>query len=74
AAAQYVHLDIAGFEPLDSWFHLAAGDSRSVRLRASGPPAEPRTSVSGRVRALNSLTSAQVTVETRSSRDVHRID
>ncbi|MCL2535401.1 MAG: glycosyl hydrolase, partial [Nocardiaceae bacterium] len=50
AAAQYVHLDIAGFEPDDSWFHLAAGDSRSVRLHASGPTAEPRTSVSGRVR------------------------
>ena len=57
--AQYVQVDVPGFAPDDSWFHLPPGGSRTVRLRpepGSGPVGEPR----GRVRAFNA--DAQATV------------
>ena len=54
--AQYVSLDLQGFEPEDSWFHLAPGGARTVRLRRTGQA----KMVIGRVRALNSHSSAPV--------------
>jgi beta-mannosidase len=51
--AQYVSFDVPGFVAEDSWFHLAPGASRTVRLRGEGRP-------SGEVRALNSLTTARL--------------
>jgi len=57
AAAQYVALELQGFEPEDSWFHLAPNGRRTVRLRRTGKA----TKVIGRVRALNSHTSVAVT-------------
>ncbi|WP_127784268.1 glycosyl hydrolase [Rhodococcus sp. X156] len=56
--AQHVHVDVAGFLPEDSWFHLGAGDRRVVALRPTGPdaPALP----AGTVGALSSLTAAPV--------------
>ena len=49
--AQYVQIDVPGYLPDDSWFHLPPGGSRTVLLRP-----EPGTSQvpHGRVRALNS--------------------
>jgi beta-mannosidase len=49
--SQYVQIDVPGFLPSDSWFHLPPGGTRAVRLVPEpGPGREPR----GRVRALNS--------------------
>jgi beta-mannosidase len=53
--AQYVSVDVPGFVPDDSWFHLAPGASRLVRLLPeAGTTSPPR----GRVRALNSVAPA----------------
>ena len=49
--AEYVSVDVPGYVPDDSWFHLAPGTSRPVRLAPeAGTTSPPR----GRVRALNS--------------------
>ena len=55
--AQYVHVDVPGFTPDDSWFHLPPGGSSSTVLRP-----EPATEGTprGRVRALNSLATSPV--------------
>ncbi|MDJ0362630.1 glycoside hydrolase family 2 protein [Rhodococcus sp. H29-C3] len=54
STAQYVCIDVGGFDTSDSWFHLAAGASRTVTLTGRGPkPA-------GHVRALNSVKRAQI--------------
>jgi beta-mannosidase len=50
--AQYVSIDAHGFEPSDSWFHLAPHSSRAVLLRANGDERQPH----GSVRALNGPT------------------
>lgn len=50
-AAQYVCVDVDGFAPADSWFHLAPGTTRSIALRPLVDGATPR----GHVRALNSV-------------------
>jgi len=56
ASAQWVCVEVAGYEPSDSWFHLPAGATRTLTLRpggsagASGVPGVP----TGRVRAVNS--------------------
>jgi len=57
--AQFVAIDIPGFRPSDSWFHLAPGASRTVELHAEGRPGEP----AGRVRALNSAIISLVVLE-----------
>ena len=54
-AAQYVCVDIDGFEASDSWFHLAPNEPRTVTLAGNGASA-PR----GHVRALNSVERASV--------------
>ena len=55
--AHYVQINVPGYAPDDSWFHLAPGSVRTVVLRPEGPGAPaPR----GRVRALNSPTTAAV--------------
>ncbi|NDV03492.1 glycosyl hydrolase [Rhodococcus sp. IEGM 248] len=50
-AAQYVHLELRGFEPVDSWFHLPPGGARIVPVRRTGTA----DAVTGHVRALNSV-------------------
>jgi beta-mannosidase len=57
--AQWVAIDVPGFRPGDSWFHLAPGAQRAVVLRAVGTEGPPR----GRVRALNGLRSVPIMVE-----------
>jgi beta-mannosidase len=47
--AQYVALDVPGFRPSDSWFHLLPGESRTVALHADDRARVP----AGSVRALN---------------------
>jgi len=47
--AQWVSVDVPGFRPDDSWFHLLPGGSRAVTLRPSGSAGVPR----GHVRAVN---------------------
>ncbi|WP_415975853.1 glycoside hydrolase family 2 protein [Rhodococcus sp. 077-4] len=54
-AAQYVCVDIDGFEASDSWFHLAPNEPRTLTLRSRGASA-PR----GHVRALNSIERVSV--------------
>jgi beta-mannosidase len=59
--AQWVALEVPGFVPNDSWFHLAPGTERTFVLRPlnGDPGASPR----GRIRALNSLHSSPITIE-----------
>ncbi|MCU1463954.1 MAG: putative glycosidase [Acidimicrobiales bacterium] len=56
--AQWVSLEVDGFRPDDSWFHLAPGATRRVLLHPAGAE-RPH----GDVRALNALTPAPITVE-----------
>lgn len=61
ATAEWVCIDVPGHEPSDSWFHLPAGASRTVLLRAGGSGGGVATPVVavpapvGRVRAVNSV-------------------
>ena len=57
--AQWVALEIPGFVAEDSWFHVAPGGERTVELRPLDGSAAPK----GRVRALNGLYSAPITLE-----------
>ncbi|MGN0123962.1 MAG: glycoside hydrolase family 2 protein, partial [Rhodococcus sp. (in: high G+C Gram-positive bacteria)] len=66
--AQYVHLDVTGGDLQDSWFHLPPGGSRTITVRACDPAA----TLSGRVEASNSATSAPIRVLPAS--DGHEID
>jgi beta-mannosidase len=53
--AQYVSVDVPGYLPDDSWFHLPPGVPRSIRLSPEpGTTHGPR----GRARALNSAAAA----------------
>jgi beta-mannosidase len=54
--AQWVAVDVAGYAPSDSWFHLAPGATRTILLRGDDPDRAPH----GSVRALNALTPAVV--------------
>jgi beta-mannosidase len=57
--AQWIAIEVPGFAPEDSWFHLAPGSERSVMLR----PLVGSTSPNGRVHALNCLHSSPVVIE-----------
>jgi beta-mannosidase len=57
--AQWVAVDAPGFTPRDSWFHLAPGATRTIRLRGDDPDRDPR----GEVRALNSRTPVPITFD-----------
>jgi beta-mannosidase len=57
--AQFVVVDVPGYAPSDSWFHLAPGVARTIGLRAEGTDRAP----SGDVRALNSPASARIRFE-----------
>ena len=66
-AARWVAIEVPGYVPSDSWFHLPPGGRRTVRVRplgarggAGAPPA-----LRGRVRALNARRSAPVVVEAK---------
>jgi len=54
--AQWVVVEVPGYRPDDSWFHLAPGGRQLVGLEPTGPQAPPR----GEVRALNSLARARI--------------
>jgi beta-mannosidase len=55
--AQFICIDVPGYRPDDSWFHLAPGANRSVALHRDGSDTmTPR----GQVRALNSVAAARV--------------
>ena len=56
--AQWVALDVPGYLPSDSWFHLAPGQQRLLALHPVGAEGPPR----GRLRALNGLHSVPVLV------------
>jgi beta-mannosidase len=59
--AQWVVVEVPGFQASDSWFHLAPGASRTVALvpgRGPGGPERP----SGQVRALNSQAAARIVI------------
>jgi beta-mannosidase len=57
--AQWVAIDVPGFAPDDSWFHVAPGGERAVTLRPLVEGKPPR----GRVRALNALYSSPIVIE-----------
>jgi beta-mannosidase len=56
--AQWVVIEVPGFRPSDSWFHLAPGASRNVSLY----PIDGAESPSGHVRAFNAQTTARIVV------------
>ena len=60
--AQWTVVEIPGFRPDDSWFHLCPGGSRSLVLHPVGLPASGGR-VRGRVRALNSHCEATVSLD-----------
>jgi beta-mannosidase len=62
--AQWVRVDVPGFVPSDSWFHLAPGAARTVALCAVSPPAGGTDRrPSGAVSALNLASSVPVRIE-----------
>ncbi len=54
--AQWVALDVPGYRPEDSWFHLAPGAERTIGLHNTGAEGPPE----GRARALNALRSVPI--------------
>ncbi|MBB2890158.1 glycosyl hydrolase 2 galactose-binding domain-containing protein [Flexivirga oryzae] len=58
--AQWVHVNVDGWQPDDSWFHLLPGATRTVRLqpRPDVLPGPPR----GEVMALNAARSTRIAV------------
>ncbi len=58
--AQWVALDVPGFLPEDSWFHVAPEGERTVVLR---PRDDSGVSPKGRVRALNGLYSSPIILQ-----------
>jgi beta-mannosidase len=57
--AQWVAVEVPGFTPDDSWFHIAPGGEHTLILR---PSVEDKTP-SGKVRALNGLYSSPVMID-----------
>jgi beta-mannosidase len=57
--AQWVVVEVPGFRPSDSWFHLAPGARRTVSLS----PVDGAGSPVGHVRSLNAQTTARIVVE-----------
>ena len=55
--AQFVSIDVPGFRPEDSWFHLEPGGSTTIALYRVGRGDKPPK---GQVRALNSQEEARV--------------
>jgi len=55
--AQFVSIDVPGFRPDDSWFHLEPGGSATIGLHRVSPGDGPPK---GQVRALNSSEEARV--------------
>jgi beta-mannosidase len=56
--AQWVVVEVAGFAPSDSWFHLAPGASRTLTLVPEAGAERP----TGHVRALNAVATARIEV------------
>jgi beta-mannosidase len=59
--AQYVHIDVDGFDVSDQYFHLSPGAAKTVLLRRR--PHTPKRDLRGSVRALNSSEIAGIIVE-----------
>jgi len=57
--AQWVVVEVPGFTPSDSWFHLAPGATRTLGLHADDGAGRP----AGHVRALNVQSTARIAVE-----------
>ena len=65
--AEWVVVDVPGYWPEDSWFHLPPGAKRTLALHPVGPEAGPASEaesveaprLSGEVRALNCATSVR---------------
>lgn len=61
--AQWVSLDLAGWHPDDSWFHLLPGRPHSLALHPLHPEGTTQTAPSGYVRALNSTLEYRLVVD-----------
>ncbi len=59
--AEFVAVDVPGYRPSESWFHLAPGATRHVELFPEGESAPP--ALRGHVRALNSQVTAPITLD-----------
>ena len=57
--AQWVAVDVPGFAPDDSWFHVAPGGERTITLQAL----VRANNHAARVRALNGLYSSPIVIE-----------
>ena len=71
--AQWVVVDVPGYLPEDSWFHLTPGDHKRVALRPDPDPvpgiakdAPVKKPVVGEVRAFNSVKSARFSISSGS--------
>jgi beta-mannosidase len=60
--AQWVVIEVPGFTPSDSWFHLAPGDSHTVTLT---PDAPDGGRPAGLVRAVNAQATARIAGDPR---------
>ena len=56
--AQWVVVEVPGFRPSDSWFHLAPGSTRTMTLERTHGGEVP----AGQVRAVNASTTARIIV------------
>jgi len=63
--AQWVAVDAPGHTPSDSWFHLAPGSTRTIRLCGEPDGDEPDAAPRAKVRALNCLVSTDASVTYR---------
>jgi beta-mannosidase len=61
--AQWVVIEVPGFTPSDSWFHLAPGASHTVPLTPDGPDDDGRPA--GLVRAVNAQATARIALDPR---------
>jgi beta-mannosidase len=61
--AQWVAIDVPGYEPSDSWFHLAPGSARTITLRADDPDRGSNGDPVGEVRALNSRARSPISFD-----------
>ncbi len=62
--AQWVAINVPGYAPSDSWFHMAPGSSRTITLRPDSlRPADGAGDPAGEVRALNSRARAPISFD-----------
>jgi beta-mannosidase len=72
--AQSVVIDVPGWRPLDSWFHLVPGGTRSVRLFPEGGSAVTSGRLVGEVRALNLQGSVRIVTDKGTETEAEEVE